>query len=186
MIKVYTAVSGNRDLPRSDIETYEAYNEFKRPVLNAKIYKVLPHMFFRGSSIWTDANLYLRQEPEVFLDLLNKYGRDIGVFTHPCRNCLYEEAETCKFLKLDSSATIDEQTTYYRSQGWLENAGLGAAYLIVRRDTEYVRQLCERWWAHICRYSVRDQISLPFVFRDEIAYFEEPKELYFGMKPHGT
>jgi hypothetical protein len=167
---VYSAMTGDIDIPRTDIPTFSEYDRFKKPVLNAKIYKVLTHLFFDVEySIYLDGNIKLKCEPE---DLLAKLEKDIAVFPNAYHTCLYEEAAYCMFHSLDDPKVIAEQVARYRAEKFPANQGLGSCGIIVRRHTPEINSLCEKWWAEICRGSTRDQISFPYVFRDKIQYFE--------------
>lgn len=166
---IYTAITDRKDKIRDDVKVFRAYNRFKEPRLNAKIYKILSHLFIQGEfSIWIDGNLFLKQPPEVFIQLLG--GADIAVFRNPYRDCLYEEANACIKQKLDNPLIIEEQIEKYRQEGFPVSAGLGACFLIIRRHTDQIKRLNEKWWAEICRNSSRDQISFPYIFNQVVKY----------------
>jgi hypothetical protein len=164
---IYTANLGDYDPPRTDILCFnESYNRFVDPRLNAKIYKVLYYQFVDTEwSIWIDCNRFLKIDPIELIDMCNGY--DMGILEHPYRNCIYEEAEICKKLKLDRSQIIDEQISRYKLLHYPQNNGLYACNLIIRKNTKEIRQLCQEWWAEITSGSWRDQISFPFVFRQK-------------------
>ena len=177
---IYSAITGGKDAKRKDIKCFTAYNKFKDPRMNAKIYKVLSHLFVEDEySVWIDGNLELKVDEEVLIDLLG--DKDIAVFTHPYRTNVFDEAEECKRLGLDNPEVIDEQIKRYGGGVY----GLGACYLIIRRHTEEVKRRNEAWWAEICRGSVRDQLSFPYVFGDIVKYlpYEDPmNNQYFKRK----
>lgn len=168
-IVVYTALAGDIDPPRTDILCLGGYDKFREPRRNAKIYKILPWLFFEAEwSVWVDANIFPRIIPEAWIVLAA--GHDVTVFEHYHRDCIYAEAEECKRLNKDDHALIDAQVAHYRAEGVPEHGGLAMCGVIIRRHTERVRQLCERWWAEICRWTCRDQISFPYVFGKEAHY----------------
>lgn len=161
---IYTAVSGQRDNIRKDVKCFTAYNRFASPRMNAKIYKVLPHLFLNTQySIWIDANLHLKVDEPELIRLLG--DKEIAVFRHPYRDNVYKEAEECIKLKLDDPAVIARQMYDYKAQR-IKGDNLGACYLIIREHTERIKRLNEQWWAEICRYSSRDQLSFNKVFQD--------------------
>ena len=41
--------------------------------------------------------------------------------------------------------------------------GLYELPVIIRKNTEKIKKLNLRWWEQICRFSSRDQISMPYV-----------------------
>jgi hypothetical protein len=92
-------------------------------------------------------------------------GYDMAVFRHPERKCVYAEGLAAVGLyqndKLHSE--IFDQMDAYRDSGYPKNNGLWECGIIVRRHTQAVKNLCLDWWAEICRWSNRDQMSFPVV-----------------------
>lgn len=166
---VYSAIIGGKDAPRTDIKCFTENTRFTSPNLGAKIYKVLSHLYIEDWSVWVDGNIFLKVTPETLLDMLG--DKEIGVFPNPYRGCLYDEAEFCMEYKKDDPDRILEQAERYELSGYPTKNGLAACGVMVRKHTERVKQMNERWWAEICRGSVRDQISFPYVFGDAIHYF---------------
>ena len=165
-IRVYTAITGSFEPVRHDIDVMTRYSRFVSPRLNAKIYKILPHLYFdEDITIWLDGNIRFAPETNIrqFVDdFLGTY--DIGVYRHFIRNCAYQEAMACKNMGLDDPQVIIEQVDYYRHHDFPEEWGLAECGVIVRRNNTNVRIFNERWWAQVCRFSSRDQISFPFVW----------------------
>jgi len=95
---LYTAITGDKDFPRKDIKVFSEYNEFKRPVMNAKIYKILAHQYIdEDISVWLDGNLFLKiPEEQLVKEFLG--DADMAIFKHPDRDCVYDEAEAAKGL----------------------------------------------------------------------------------------
>jgi hypothetical protein len=165
-IITYTAITGGKDEQRQDIKCFGEYDKFKNPILNAKIYKVLPFLFFEADySIWVDGNIKLKKTPEELVSLLG--DKDIAVLPNPYRNCLYEEGHYCILHNIGDEEEINEQLERYRQSGYKELNGLYACGVIIRKHTPELKQLCFNWWAEITRGSARDQISFPFVFDKE-------------------
>lgn len=150
---IYSADCGKYDHPRNDIKVFSKYNKFKDPRLNAKIYKVLPHLFMPNEKwwLWADGNLKLKDGA---LKKLLDEAEDVTVFEHPYRKTVGEEMKEIKRLELDDPKVIDS-LTYDKS------ARLPACFLIIRKNTAEVRAMNEKWWAEICTGSVRDQVSFP-------------------------
>jgi hypothetical protein len=183
-ITVYTSIIGGRDKKRNDILCFESNNIFRKDRLNAKIYKVLPHLYLETNySIWVDGNVILKVSPET---LIHKLGdKDIAVFNHIDRDCIYDEAKTIIDLKLDDKETVIEQINRYKQNGYMKNQGIGMCFMIIRKHTNKIARLNERWWAEICRGSSRDQLSFPYVFRNEVQYLDweiEGKKLVHRSK----
>jgi len=171
---IYSAITNNKDKPRKDINCFGSYNRFKEPVLNAKIYKVLSHLFIDDEySIWVDGNVFLKKPEEEFIKLLG--DSDIAVFKHPWHKNLFEEANYCIEHSIGDKKTIEKQIRRYKD---FSNDELGWCGLIIRRHTEKIKRLNEQWWAEICRGSVRDQISFPYVFSGVVKYLPKLKKFY--------
>ncbi len=165
---IYTALFGEKDEPRTDIKMFTAYDRFKDPLMNAKIYKVLFHKFIEDEySIWVDANVHLKHEEEWYYDLLEDKG--IAVATHPATKNFIEEADLCKRVGRGVPEEIDEQVQHYKNHAF-NNEKQPQCCMLIRRNTPKMRELCEAWWAEICRYSYRDQISFPYIFGDYAKY----------------
>lgn len=191
-ITVLTAITRNKDnlrdtFPKSkakfvaylDKETKEetftdlwkiknAYNLFKEPRRNAKIHKILPHLFIDTDiSIWLDGNISLNITPEELAEkwLVNK---DIAVWKHFERTCLYDEADCLLKMNVDKNSLIEEQVEKYKKENYPKQCGFGECNVIVRRHTDKIARLNEKWWIEICRYSSRDQISFNYIFRDNV------------------
>jgi len=139
-----------------------AYDKFKDPRRNSRIHKLLIHQYIDSEyTIWVDGNIELIDEPE---KLVEKYlkDHDIFFFEHEGRKCIYEEALECVRRKLDDPANIREQVVAYEEAGFAKNKGLYIGNFIIRRNTPKVQEFNNAWWSEYCRYSVRDQIALPY------------------------
>ena len=140
-------------------------------VRSARLHKICPHRFLSEyeCSLYIDGNMRLRQVPDV-MAMLNGYP--LAMERHRKRRCLYVEAEICKERGLDDPIRIDQQVAAYRKEGFHRNAGLYASYMIARRHNDpLLTTLSEKWWAHVCLYSRRDQISLPIcLFEYAVGY----------------
>lgn len=146
--------------------TKKPCDKFKDPVMNAKIHKVLAHMYCDTEYIvWMDGNMTLKQDPHELIKLLDL--EDCAFFTHPGRDCIYEEAEACLYLKKGKYEEITEQVKDYSNPDKYaqpQHGGMAELTCFVRKNTPEVNTIFEKWWAQICRYSERDQISFPVVF----------------------
>ena len=151
---IYTAIFGQKDTPRTDIKCFTGDGG----VMEAKEYKILSHKFIDSEiSVWLDGNIELLVPEELLIEHFLG-DADIGLWKHPYRDCLYEEAEKTKDIP-----KVEEQAKYYKSQGFPKNAGLYECGTLVRRNTPRVNEFNEMWWEEIKKWSVRDQISFPYV-----------------------
>tara|TARA_B100000315_G_C14567517_1_gene583734 strand:- start:711 stop:1370 length:660 start_codon:yes stop_codon:yes gene_type:complete len=172
-IVVYTALKGKKDEYRDDILCFTDYDRFKSNRMNSKIFKILPHLFFDADySIWVDCNIFLKVASEDLINLLGE--KNIAVVRHPNNNCIYDEAKVVIKAKLDDPEVVNEQINRYKRNGYKKNQGMGMCGIIVRKHTERIGRLNEKWWAEICRGSSRDQISFNYVFKQDIRYIDWP------------
>jgi hypothetical protein len=161
-IVAYTAVVGSRDKTREDIPCFTADMGFREPVMNAKIYKALPHKFFHADiSIWMDGNIFLAVPKEKVVELLG--DADLAVFKHTARKNIYEEVEAIKYYYPRYTELVDAQAEAYRKMGVPDTLPLAECPVLIRRHNDTTAMFNEMWWAEICRYSPRDQLSFPVV-----------------------
>ena len=166
---IYTATQGrklapNRNLghrmiclsverPPSPWEWIKLPTPFDDPVLNAKVPKILPWLFFDfDECLWVDANIQILNLP--------LFKGDIGFHKHGQRDCIFDEANVCIKKNKDSQEKIKN---YIERQSFPKNKGLWAATVIYRKNTPEIKQMCEEWWQEILEGTRRDQISLPVV-----------------------
>lgn len=194
-IVTYSAIIGEYDKGRKDIRVFKEQptDKFILPVMNAKIYKILPHKFFNAKySIWTDGNIFLKRKASKLIHEFLGEDYDIAVFRCPSHNCIYKSSDIVKTrLRAEFHNTLDEQLKNYRQEGLPENFGMGQCGMIIRRHCSIVEEFNEKWWSEICRYTNRDQISFPYVkwklnHRIKIRFIDGDLEShpYFGYSKH--
>ena len=190
-IVVYTALfTGNTDKIYGIIPEYETNNnidfvlytntphiksnvwdvrlvdlEFDNPRKSARQYKLLPHRYLSEYDgwFWIDNSCSFLYDP---LDLYNYYlGDDYDISLHRrCdRNCLYDEASTCAGRGLDDSEIIHKQVDKYKNNNYPSNNGLYETGILMRKNNKVIRKFNEMWWDELDNFSVRDQISFPYV-----------------------
>ena len=168
-IVTYTAICGEKDKLREDILVFSEFSKFQSPVMNAKVYKVLPHKFLDDCdiSIWVDGNIYLKNEPEWYVE--NWLGdADIAVFRHYKSKTLDWELKWIKYKfsrRSEVSLEAEKQVEHYKKIGEPHKDEMAMGGVIIRRHTPLVERFNEAWWAEICRWGQRDQLSLPMVLR---------------------
>jgi hypothetical protein len=163
---IYTAICGGYERHRDDIIVFteNGMDKFTDPVMNAKIYKVLPHRYFDVEySIWMDGTIYPLTTKHEYVKLLG--DADIAVFRHPWRKCLYDEAgPASERVPHNQKAVITEQMKRYKHEGMPKDFGMGECGMLIRRHNAVTEEFNEKWWAEICRFSRRDQLSFPYVW----------------------
>lgn len=161
-MEAYTSIYNDKDKPRSDIKVLSGYDKFKSPVMNAKIYKILAHKFLDTDiSIWLDGNIYLLVPSE---QLIKEWlgEADMAVFEHNHHWTIYQEVEVIRKMFKSRPwiyAEAKEQIKNY------PDLPLSMCGMIIRRHTSLVERFNNAWWAEICRYGQRDQLSFPVVLR---------------------
>jgi hypothetical protein len=117
--------------------------------------------------VYVDADIFLDKETEFSLiEDLKKSGKEIGVFKHPWRDCIYEEGQEVIKLNKANKEQVIRQLKRYKSLGVPEHGGLASCGILVRHHTPEIVQLNAMWWAEYCAGCERDQISFPFVFNN--------------------
>jgi hypothetical protein len=183
-ITVMTAITADKDQlesqPEYDGVDYVAFTDkqneswrikkacdnFKSPVMNAKIHKILGHKYCDTPYIvWMDGNMTLKQDPHELVKLMG--NKDFAFFKHPGRDCLFEEADFCVQLGKGNRFEIATQVKEYAKVNFPPKAGLCECTAFVRKNNPKANAVFEAWWAEICRHSERDQISFPVVFKDQ-------------------
>lgn len=138
---------------------------YKDPRRAAKLFKILPHLFFPDYeiSVWIDANRILKAD---ILGLIYESMKDhqLAVFSHNKRNNIPEEAAECIKRGKDEKDVIETQISGYAKHEDIESWGLYAGSFIIRRhNNDALINLMNHWWREIEYNSVRDQLSLPYV-----------------------
>jgi hypothetical protein len=131
---------------------------------NAKIYKILPHLFLPDYDyyFWVDSTHEVISDPFHVIDRVIR-GSDIALFKHQHRNCVYHEAKELVNLNYDHPSLIKEQIKLYKEDRYPYEYGLYELPCSIRKNTEIINTMNLMWWEIICKYSSRDQISLPYV-----------------------
>lgn len=168
----YTVNIGNYDHPRNDILSLDGYNLFKNDARNSRAAKILSHKFIDADvSIYWDANQFLKGNitPEQFV---NKFLGDKDIALMKCstgKDCVYQEIEAAiRRLSREGSnfetEILEQQRDYYKSIGFPEHCNtLSSFQPLIRRHTKEIERFNEAWWAEMCRWSYRDQVSLPVI-----------------------
>lgn len=181
-ITVYTAMAGDFDHlsePNEDFtanyvaftnsmvdgwEVREPYSHFKDDRRNSRIQKIMPHLYLKTKySIYLDANMRLKVPAQQLVDEFLK-DKDIAVFRHIGRDCVYDEAQACVALGKGDINELSTQVRTYAENGHPKHAGMAECGMIIRRHTEEITKMNERWWTEYCRHSERDQMSFPIAF----------------------
>lgn len=110
--------------------------------------------------LWIDNNCKLQVDPHEFIPYLSNC--DIVVMPHPERSNIVEEAQILYKWKPEQSQGIQEAINHYYANGYVPT-DLYETKVLMRRNTERVREFNSLWWEQIQTHSIRDQISFPYV-----------------------
>jgi hypothetical protein len=153
------------------------------PRMQAKQFKLLSHKVFPNGraadsfassalrrpadiSIWIDGSVQIRSSSFV-RDLRAALGeQDWAMFSHPDRDCIYDEAQVCAAMFKYHGLPLFLQVEAYRSTV-PPHGGLYACTVIVRREPapEGLKAVNSLWWEENLRWTYQDQLSLPYVLR---------------------
>ena len=135
------------------------------PQRTGRYFKCLGHRLFpmADRSIYFDAS-FMFVSP--LKRLLNDHaGVKFGLFRHLNHSDISAEAESCIRQSQDDPNTLMQQVSRYRQEGLPEPSECFATGVLIRDLSDpAVRKVNEMWCQEIVQGSVRDQISLPYVF----------------------
>lgn len=140
---------------------------------NSRLPKACPHRYLPeyDVSLYIDNTVALKVPPEIIEQALLPGDQfEWGAFRHSFRPTLLDEFNRVYRLTLDEPTRIQEQFITYKA--WhpelLHSAPIWAGFLIRRHNLDSVIQAGENWYAHILRYSRRDQLSLLYVLAEHL------------------
>ncbi|MCI8466532.1 MAG: DUF616 domain-containing protein [Lachnospiraceae bacterium] len=187
-IVVYTAITGNYDelkepLFLSDGLTYVCFTD--NPKIKSKIWnieyikdnsldqirlarhiKLNPHIFFSDYeiSIWVDGKFQIMDDLRTYVSIYQKQSK-ILCFPHPERECICDELAACIISRKGNKKNMIRQVSKYLTEGYPINYGLYETGCIVRmHHDDKVKMLMENWEYEIQQYSIRDQLSIPYIY----------------------
>ena len=148
-------------------EITEAYGEvfYYDSYHKSKYVKIHPEKFFPDYdySIWVDGNVLIVADLAPFVMRLND-SSFMATFNNPCHDDIYTEARFCVFHDAVSLEEINRQVVEYRKEGFPNHFGMREFSLIVRKhNNEKCIDLMEQWWEQLQLYTMRDQISFPYI-----------------------
>jgi hypothetical protein len=156
--------------------------EFEDPTLNARKCKLLSNYYLPeyNYTVWIDGNLKLKKSN--IKQLVDKYlkEKDIALFRHPERNCIYEEGDACIYYSKEDPTKIRKQLEFYKKKGYPEKNGLVMTSILFRKNqSEKIKKLNEEWWKELKKRSKRDQLSFNYVaWKNKLDFYEIPGNAY--------
>ncbi|XP_058091158.1 uncharacterized protein LOC131237428 [Magnolia sinica] len=142
-----------------------------------KIPKFLTHRLFPSArySIWLDSKLRLQSDPHLILEyFLWRKGYEYAISNHYHRHCVWEEVMQNKRLNKYNHTVIDQQFTFYQTDGLKRfNASdpnrLLPSYVpegsfIMRAHTPMSNLFSCLWFNEVERFTPRDQLSFAYTY----------------------
>lgn len=130
----------------------------------SRLPKILAHRYLppdTGVSLYHDASLQLRISATTAVQRY-LHSADLAIHRHPCRNCVYDEAEVLLREGIGVAAEVETQVEHMRSRWYPPGSGLWACGIILREHSAVVADLERRWWEGYASGCERDQVSFPF------------------------
>ncbi len=123
--------------------------------------KIRGHELLHGADVWVyiDNTVRLKAPPEKVVD--EWLGdADWGAINQP-QETLWEEFEKNRELSKDVESRLNEQLSDYSThhRDALDSKPVWNGFF-VRRNNDKVASFAELWFAHVCRYAARDQLSM--------------------------
>lgn len=158
------------------------------PRVIAKYFKINSSRIFSRckKSLWIDSNMELA---EYDFDKFLGDSIDFAYFSHDKRSSVIEELNDIRrFSKEASTALQNFERDFITENDAVEKLGLAQGRFLCRRRNEDVAAFESIWWDLILRYSIRDQLTLPFAvskssLRTDLLNFMSAQN-YFMVKPH--
>lgn len=190
-IAVYTSIYGNYDsvvqplykspycdyfaITDQDIPSNEVWKKYDMSFIpefeemdayhKSKYCKMFPHILFPNYeySIWVDGNVQIVADLLPLVDRL-KEDHFMGTFKNPLHDCIYTEAKYNLVQNYAKASELMNQVNLYKEAGFPEKFGMREFSVIVRKhnNAECIK-LMEQWWEQVNQYTMRDQISFPYV-----------------------
>lgn len=130
----------------------------------SKYIKLFPYKFFSkyDFSIWVDGNIQLIADTYPLAIMAE--GSAMATYEHPSRNCIFTERNFILYYNRAPKSKLDRQIDDYVKSGFPKHFGIREFSIIYRNhQNDECKEIMEEWWRHINAYTMRDQLSLPFV-----------------------
>lgn len=161
----YVCITNNRNI-KSDIWNVEYIKDnFIDNVHLARHIKMNPQEYFFDyeASIWVDGKYQILDDLRLYASAYEKQS-NILCFPHPERKCICDEVGACIIAEKGNKKDMIQQVADYLKEGYPVDNGLYETGCMVRvHNDDVVQMLMKKWEAELLKYSVRDQLSFPYV-----------------------
>lgn len=164
----YIAFTNRADLKSDYWDVRVVELKHTSPRVDARWYKINSHIVLppHDVSLWMDSQCYFVHEPHTIIQrYLVSTGMDIAIHHHSDINNLASEAVAQAWVyKNDDPQIVMDQVVRYGKTGF---PMLGYDHfetgILMRMNNENVKIFNELWWKEVNEYSLRDQLSVPYV-----------------------
>lgn len=136
-------------------------------VRSQRVLKLRPHEYLPtfDRSLYIDNSVVLKIEPERLIDqYLGASG--LSLFRHSFRDSVLDEFLEVAAAGLDDHGRVFEQLSHYMigRPDILQEVPYWTGIMFRDHRNLKVQAMLDLWWAHVQRYSRRDQLSINFAF----------------------
>jgi hypothetical protein len=132
------------------------------PQRTARYVKTHPHILLPGYDVvvWLDANVISLWGVAALIERVRRQGGALGLIAHPIRTSYLDEARECARIGADDAQILLTQANHYLLQGIVEGGLIETNVMVAFMQAPGVLEFYGCWWREICRYSLRDQVSV--------------------------
>ena len=164
----YVAFTNRKDLTSNFWDVRHIELKHSSPRMDARFYKLNSHILFpnHNASIWMDSQCYFSFDPKAIIDqYLIKRGADIAIHHHSDINSLDREMYAQAFLYKndDPKIILNQFMGYMESEFPITKYDHFETGILLRKNTQIVKDFNELWWGEVKDKSLRDQLSCPYV-----------------------
>lgn len=170
------------------------------PRLQAKIPRMLGYELHPGYDcyVWIDGSIILKDQNTIKYLVEGLGSNEMFLFRYPKRNSITEESRYVtdqisagnEYLKkrYGNEPLLEEIGLYLSDKSFIDNK-LFAAGCFVYNKSIIKKAFLSDWFYHNCRYSILDQLSLPYLLhKHTISYscseLDIRKNMYFEVNGH--
>jgi len=129
----------------------------------SRYHKILSHFIFPEYeyTIWLDGSTSIQISPRKLIEkYLNPF--EIAAFKYPDEDCIYIHADKCVTAGRYSITYIAPHMEFYRKEGFPEHAGLCEIRVVLRKNTEQVKEFNELWFETYKKWLTCDQLCFNY------------------------
>jgi len=160
----YICFTNNREF-ESNIWTIKYIEPQLDLTRSARQIKIKPYEYLNEYDIciWVDGNINISYNLDEFVDNYIDSEADLAISMHPIRDCIYQEINACIDLKKDNKDVLVKYKNFLLSNNYPEFNGLVQTGVIIRKNSDSIKEFCDEWWLYVFEYSKRDQLSFNYV-----------------------